>query len=163
MSAEKTLKVIDSSCTAEYPVREHHIKIHGEIIPVVFKYGEDKILPYEQALKFVTLAGFTVKDDCGAALVVPAVAKDNIKASLPKDEAVANLAELTLSSLILRAGQKPGGEVYLDAGEEDRADIIAFLIGEPPVKAPAEAVAEPVVEAEVAEEGDALPETKAAE
>ena len=44
------LKVTDSSCTEEAPVRVHEIVVKGEVVPVEFKYGEDKILPFEQGI-----------------------------------------------------------------------------------------------------------------
>lgn len=130
-NSEKSLRVTDSSCTEAYPQREHTIMFRGELLTVVFKYGVDTILPYEQALKF-NVDGFKLHELDGSELAMPAVAKDNVKASLSSGEAVANLEELTLSSLKLRAAQKPGGEIYLEAGEDARADLIAFIKGEAP-------------------------------
>jgi hypothetical protein len=145
--SEKLLRVTDSSCTAEAPERTHTIKVRGELVDITFKLGEDKILPFEQGVKFM-VDGFKVEEADGGTLVLPAVAKDNIKASLAGDEAVANLAELTLSSLILRASQKPGGEIYLNATDADRDDLISFIKGEAPKAGPDETKVETVGEAE---------------
>ena len=138
---ERFLRVTDSSCTEEHSMRTHSIKVRGEIIDVTFIYGEPKIPPFEQGIKFM-LDGFKVEEVGGGELILPAITKEGVKASIKSDEAVANLSELTLSSLILRASQKPGGEIYLDAGEASRDDIIAFIKGEPPVAGPDEAVAD---------------------
>jgi hypothetical protein len=137
MTNPAKLRVTDSSCTAEYPVREHIIKVDGKLVAVVFRHGEDTILPYEQALKFNT-DGFKLHEIDGTALALPAVAKDNVRDSLGFGEVVAKLEELTLSSLILRAAQKAGGEMYLAAQEGDRADLIAFIRGEAPKAGPDE-------------------------
>ncbi len=127
----KFLRVTDSSCTSEYPERHHSINVGGQNIPVVFKYGEEKVLPYEQALKF-NIDGFTLEDTDGKPLVMPAVTKENIRDALAADEVVAKISELTLSSLKIRAGQKTGGEIYLDADDDARDDLIDFLSGKPP-------------------------------
>jgi len=131
MTKEKMLRVKDTSCTQEYPVRTHTIALRGQKIDVVFKFGEEKILPFEQGLKF-QLPGFIVEEIDGTQLVLPAVTKDNIVGSLAKDEVVAKVVELTTSSLKVRAARKVGGEIFLNADESARADIIAFLIGKPP-------------------------------
>lgn len=158
--SEKLLRVTDSSCTAECPERTHTIKVRGELIDIKFKLGEEKLLPFEQGVKFM-VDGFKVEEADGSSLVLPAVAKDNVKASLGADEAVANLEELTLSSLILRASQKAGGEIYLNATDSDRDDIIAFIKGKPPVAAADETKADVVGEEEesLIDEGDDNPET----
>ena len=159
MTDNKKLRVTDSSCTPEYTERVHTVKVRGEFIDVKFQYGVETILPFEQGIKFMK-DGFKVEEVDGTVLMLPAVAKEEIVAALPKDEAVANLAELKLSALILRAGQKPGGELYFGAGEESRADIIAFLIGEPPAAVGGDA--ETVVDAgeeSLIDEGDDAPET----
>lgn len=156
MNTEKFIHVIDSSCTEEYPRREHEI----DGLTVVFEYGKKTILPYAQGLKF-NLPGFTLQEVDGSAIALPAQAKEGLFC-LAKDEVVAKLAELTTTSLKLRAAQKKGGEMFLDAGEDGRADMISFIIGEAPVVAAAAET--PAAEAETddlidtSEEGDVLPE-----
>lgn len=129
----KLLKVTDTSCTAECPQRIHDVMVRGVLTRTVFEYGKDLILPFEHGIKFM-LDGFKVEESDGTTLNLPAVTKETVKSELAKDEVIANLSELTMASLKLRAGQKKGGEIYLDADEEARADIIAFIVGEPPAR-----------------------------
>lgn len=156
MNTEKFIRVIDSSCTEENPRREH--EIGG--MTIVFEYGKDTILPYAQGLKF-NLAGFTIQEVDGTAIALPSPAKEGLF-GLAKDEVVAKLGELTTTSLKLRAAQKKGGELFLDAGDDGRADMIRFIIGEAPVATPA--ADEPVLsslsieDADEVDEGDVLPE-----
>lgn len=128
----KILRVTDSSCTAETPVREHDVFVRGVLTRTVFKFGEETLLAFEHGIKFM-IDGFKVEESDGRTLNLPAVTKESIRAELAADQVIANLSELTLASLKLRAGQKPGGEVYLDAGDDARADLIAFIMGKPPV------------------------------
>lgn len=132
MNKEKFLRVTDTSCTEEAGQRTHHIKVKGEDIPITFEYGKETILPFEQGVKFM-IDGFVVEEVDGSEIDLPVVPSDSIKASLASDQCVAKYSELRTTALKLRAGQKPGGEIYLDAEEEARSDIIAFLIGNPPV------------------------------
>lgn len=136
MTKEKFLRVTDSSCTAEHPVREHSVNVRGVIIPVVFRYGEDTLLPFEQGMKFSKLDGFKVEETDGTNLVIPAVTSEALKSTLAKNEVIAKLGELTLSSLKLRASSLPGGEIYLESDEDSREDLIAFIIGDAPAGAP---------------------------
>lgn len=131
MDNQRYLRVHDTSCTAEAPVRTHDIIVHGQVISVTFKHGEETVLPFEQGVKFMQ-DGFKVEEVDGSSVVLPTIASDAVNATLAPDECVAKYVELTLSSLRIRAAQKPGGEVYLNAGEETRDDIIAFLIGKAP-------------------------------
>lgn len=142
--AEKFLLVTDSSCTLDYPERTHTINVRGQDIAVTFNFGKETVLPFEQGVKFSKLAGFTVEEKDGYSLVIPAVTPENIKQALAKDEVIAKLGELSLSSLKLRAASLKGGEIFLDAGDDARNDIIAFIVGEPPVGL----VAEPTVDGE---------------
>lgn len=131
---EKFLRVTDSSCTSDAPVRQHTINVRGEEILVTFELGKETILPFEQGVKFM-VDGFKVEEVDGFELHLPTVAKDSVTAQLAKDECVAKFSELTLTALTLRAAQKPGGEIYLNATEEEKADVVAFMIGEPPAGA----------------------------
>jgi len=130
----KFLRVTDSSCTAEQPERTHDVFVRGELKRTIFKFGEELILPFEHGIKFM-LDGFKVEETDGRTLNLPAVAKESIKAELAPDQVIANLSELNIASLKLRAGQKPGGEVFLDAEDDARGDIIDFLVGKPPAAA----------------------------
>lgn len=127
----KFLRVTDSSCTAESPERVHDVFIRGVLIRTVFKFGEELVLPFEHGIKFM-LDGFKVEETDGTAVNLPAVASEIAKATLAVDQVVANLSELTVASLKIRAGQKPGGEVFLDAEDDARGDLIDFIIGKPP-------------------------------
>lgn len=122
------LAVTDPTVNEDYPEKTHEIIVRGETIHVTFKLGEKKILPFEQAIKFQK-AGFPVEDAEGNGIDLPVVPSDSVVASLNKDECVARFSELKTDALKVRAAQKAGGELYLDATEEDRKEIIAFLIG----------------------------------
>ena len=135
----KFLRVVDSSCTAESPERTHDVFVRGALTRTVFKFGEELILPFEHGIKFM-LDGFKVEEADGTAMNLPAVTKESIRETLAADQVVANLSELTLASLKLRAGQKKGGEIYLDAGDDARGDLIDFIIGKPPAAAAEEQV-----------------------
>jgi hypothetical protein len=137
--SEKLLKVTDSSCTHTDPERVHDVFVRGVLTRTVFKYGQDTILAFEHGIKFM-LDGFKVEEADGLTLNLPAVTKESVKSQLAQDQVIANLSELTLASLKLRAGQKAGGEVFMDADDVDRSDIIAFLLGNPPVAAADETV-----------------------
>lgn len=128
---DKFLRVIDSSCTAVSPERIHTIRVNGEKLAVAFRYGEETILPFEQGVKFM-IDGFRVEEVDGSSLSLPAVAPEHIAVQLDKDQCVAKFSELTLPALKLRAAAKPGGEIFLEAEETDKSDVIAFLMGEPP-------------------------------
>jgi hypothetical protein len=128
----KFLKVTDTSCTAESGDRVHDCFVRGVLTPTVFKYGVDTVLPYEHGIKF-NLPGFNLFDADGQPLAIPAVTKESIRDSLAAGEVVAKLTELTLSSLKIRAAQKKGGEIYLDADDASRVDLIDFIMGTPPV------------------------------
>lgn len=131
--AAKYLRVVDSSVNELYPKREHEIEIRNEWITVVFQLGEDTILPFEQGAKFFTMDGFDVFDvDGGFELEVPPTASDGVVSQIGKDQCVANYTELRTDALRLRAAHRSGGEIYLDADDDSRPDIISFLIGEVP-------------------------------
>ncbi len=129
MEKGKFLEVIDSSTTETHRERTHDIIVNGEVIPITFVFGKRTILPFEQGIKFMK-DGFEVKEVDGDSLELPAVASENVQFQLKKDECVAKYTELTLSALKLRAAKKNGGEMYLDATDEDREDIISFITGE---------------------------------
>lgn len=131
-NTEKYLRVIDSSVTELNKHRIHEIVINGTILTINFVYGEDTILPFEQGIKFMK-DGFTVEEVDGKSLNLPAVPTENVAAQLKDDECVAKFTELTTSSLLLRAAQKTGGEIYLNATDSDRDDVIAFIRGIAPV------------------------------
>lgn len=130
---KKYAAVIDSSCTEEYPEREHTIIVNGVEKPVIFKFGEKTILPYHEALKFSDKDGFTVQDVDGNALDLPPNPNEFIKQKLAKDECVAKYSELKFDALKIRVSQKNGGEIYADAGEGDVDNLVAFLSGALPV------------------------------
>ena len=125
----KKLRVIDHSATELNPVRVHDVLINGNIFPVTFKYNEATILPFEQGVKFMK-DGFTVTEVDGDEVNMPAVPNDSVAVQLGADECVAKYRELNLSSLKLRAAQRADGEAFLDAGEEDKDAIVAFLSGD---------------------------------
>ena len=161
--SEKFLKVTDSSCTPECPVREHAVEVRGVLTNTLFKYGVDTILAFEHGIKFM-LDGFKVEEMDGRTLNLPAITKESVRHELAADQVIANLSELTLASLKLRAGQKPGGEVFLDADDAARGDLIDFIIGKPPAAAAEETVENVDGEENLVadeDEGDHLPETKA--
>lgn len=128
---EKYLLVKDSSVTEEHNHRTHEIVVKNEIIPITFRYGEDTILPFEHGIKFMK-DGFTVEEVDGSTLELPVVPAENVSATLEKDQCVARFSELKTDALKLRAAQKNGGEIYLDATEQDRKEILAFLTGAEP-------------------------------
>lgn len=127
----KFLRVVDSSCTAENPHREHQVWVKGVLTNTIFDFGKDTILPFEHGSKF-NIDGFTPYETDGRPLELPAVTKESIRSELAPDQVVAKLSELTLSSLKLRAAQKKGGEVFLDADDEARGDLIDFIMGVAP-------------------------------
>lgn len=127
----EALLVVDSSVNEENPIRVHDIIIDGEIVEITFKLGEPTVLPFKQGVKFMK-DGFVVSAASGDDLNLPAVPTDNVAAQLAADETVAKYGELTFTALKLRASQKKDGEIYLDADETDRSDIINFLIGNAP-------------------------------
>lgn len=132
MSKGKLLRVKDFSCNAICPVREHTIYVHGEKHVVRFEHGKDTVLPFEQGMKFV-MDGFSVEEVDGSKISLPAVATENVLSSIGADECVAKYSELTLSALKLRAAQRPGGEIYLNADDAVVGDLVNFLSGLPPV------------------------------
>lgn len=156
---QRTLLVVDSSCTEEAKERTHDIIVDGRVISVTFKHGEDTVLPFEQGVKFMC-DGFVVTECGGAELTLPAIATDNVSAQIGPDECLAKYTELTISALKLRAAQKEGGEIYLDADDEDKEDLIAFIMGESPVDEAEEAeedkslIDEDQIEIDMGEETD---------
>lgn len=136
MENKKQLAVTDHSATEEYPVRSHDLLIGGHVKTVEFKYGIPTVLDFAVGAKFMGKDGFTVTDTDGLDVDMPAVATDNVSAQLAKDECVAKFSELSFSALKLRAAQQVDGEVFLEAEEDAREDIISFLIGEEDVQEP---------------------------
>lgn len=127
----KFLRVTDSSCTAESPERTHDVFVRGTLTRTIFTLGKEVILPFEHAIKFM-IDGFKVEEVDGRTLNLPAVTKESIRSELAADQVIAYLSELTLASLKLRAGQKQGGEIFLDADDSARGDLIDFILGKPP-------------------------------
>ncbi len=126
MTSQKNLRVIDSSCTSEFPIRTHDIVVKGEIIPVTFKYGEEKILPLEHGIKFLQ-DGFTVfEEGKKTAMDLPAFTDDTIRNRIGEDEVVAKYDELTEAALKLRAAIIPGGEHFV-GDDIAKTDVIGFL------------------------------------
>lgn len=138
---QKLCRVIDSSCTSESPLRVHEVMYAGEIKKIEFRYGQDTVIPYHLAVKFVK-DGFSVMDHDGSALDQPAFTDDTIKSRIGPDEVVAKLDELEVSALQMRAVILPGGEKFLQ-GPVQKEELIAFL--KAPVALPVEQSApEPV-------------------
>lgn len=153
-------KVVDSSCTAEYPVRYHEIQVHGEWYRIKFEFGVETIMPFDKAAKFLQ-AGFVVTDHEGSELSLPSTSAAASSLMLAGDEVVAKMSELTLESLKVRAAQKKGGEMFLDAPAASRPDIIKFILGQVPVAAdaPAEVNVSTIDDEEnLLEEGEGTPE-----
>jgi len=124
---EKTMRIVDSSCTPEYTERHHAVVIDGKQIPLIFKFGEDMILPYETGAKLMGLEGFRAFDpDTGSEIMVPPKTDETIRIKIAADEIVAKYDELTLGALKVRAASRPGGEVFL-TGEVEAKHIISFL------------------------------------
>ena len=151
--SEKFLKVIDSSLTLDHAIRTHQVVINGEVSDVVFKYGEDKLLPESVAMKF-SKEGFRIvhiEDD--AEIYIPREIPIGAPVQLKPDEVIARYTELTFEALRTRAVILPGGEKFIQDGVQSQ-DIIDFLIG-----------GEPVIDGEEElceledEEGDDLDET----
>lgn len=131
--ADKKVLVIDHSVTELVPERIHQIPVDGEIVEVKFNHDVDTVLPFGLGVKFLK-DGFTVKElDGTEELRLPPVPSDSIAQQLASDECVAKYSELTLEALKLRAAQKAGGEIYLDADEDERDNMISLLSGELPV------------------------------
>jgi len=128
MSKQKALRVIDTSVTEESVVRIHEIFVNGNLETVEFKYGEEKILPFEVGIKFMK-DGFIVEEVDGSKLELPVIATDNVQAQLKKGECIARFSELTFEALKLRVAQKKDGEIFLEADEDERPALIDFLNG----------------------------------
>ena len=126
----KTMRVIDTSATAECPVREHDIFVGGELRRITFEYGKETFLPEEIAMKFMN-DGFIVID--GEKTVDVPKASDLFKAHLKPNEVIATYEELKLSALKTRAASRIGGERFLTDKKAAEAEIIAFLLDAPVV------------------------------
>lgn len=127
------LAVTDTSATHDNPVRYHDIKISGEIKTIKFEHGKPTVLPFAEAIKF-RVAGFVVTHTDGLDVTLPPVPTDSVKQQISYDECIAKYDELQLDALKIRASQKDGGEIYLEAKAKQRNDIIEFLKGKPPVE-----------------------------
>lgn len=123
----KQCLVIDSSATAEAPLRTHEVMVDGKIVQVHFKHGEDTLLPYHVAMKF-NKDGFTVKDADGKTINQPPQTNDTVKSRLRADEIIAKYDELEVSALQMRAVIRPGGEKYVN-GPVQKSVLIDFLLG----------------------------------
>jgi len=126
---QKTLKVVDSSATEEYPLRTHSVKLHGKEMEITFKWGEDTILPYDLAMKF-NQEGFDLYDPAtGEKFRAPTKTDETIRIRIQPDEIVARYDELTVDALKVRAVSKQGGEKFL-VKEASKEELIEFLKGE---------------------------------
>lgn len=125
---EKFLSVLDTSATAEHPLRKHDIFVDGVIEQVTFEYGKPTVLPYTKGAKFL-LPGFIVKDANENEISIPSAES----AGLAEDEVIAKLGELHDDALRLRAISRVGGESFA-VGEVSRAALIAFLKTPPTVE-----------------------------
>jgi hypothetical protein len=124
----KFVKVIDTSATADCPLRNHDIRIGDEIQTITFQQGAPTRLPFEIGMKFMK-DGFIVLDDDGEGVVpAPATTDETIRLRIGADEVVAKYEELTVSALMIRAAALPGGE-KLTVGAVDRVALIDFLKG----------------------------------
>ena len=120
--------VIDSSCTAEYPVREHYYRSGDNRHKVVFKFGEVCSLAMDVAMKF-NKPGFKLIDPkTNKELGMPASMDETIRLQIGPDEVIANYNELTDTALKMRAALKPGGENYAKP-EVEREEVLLFLLG----------------------------------
>jgi len=131
MTADTKQKVIvvDSSCTAEYPLRKHDIIVEGVIQSVEFKYGEKKILDFEIGVKFLK-EGFKVLNlDTETPILSPPVTDETIRIRIADDEVVAKYEELTETALKMRAALLPDGEALIRDEKTEKEDLILFLLG----------------------------------
>lgn len=126
----KALLVNDLSVNETSGPRTHVIVVGGQEIEVKFELGKQTILPFEQGAKFMGKEGFVVREVDGNELKIPAVPSDSVAAQIGPDECVAKYDELTFNALKVRAAQKQDGEIFLEAEQEDRDSVIAFLIGD---------------------------------
>lgn len=122
----KMLEVYDTSANHECPVRQHDVKINGEILSITFEAGKRTLMPRDVGLKFMK-PGFRVYEkDSTVELTRPPVTDETVKNRIAVDEVVAKYEELTGDALKMRAAVFPGGEAYI-AGNVARADLIDFL------------------------------------
>lgn len=139
---EKSALVIDTTLNEEYPAKEHDVIVDGAVQTIAFRLGKDTILPYKMALKFMK-DGFIVRElEDGYDINLPPVAAENVTQQLAHDECVAKYEELTMPALKVRAAQRIGGEIFLEAEDADKKDIVNFLSGAAPIT-DQEEVAEP--------------------
>lgn len=153
MSEEKLYRVVDSSATAEHPIRNHEVMVDGQVRQVDFRYGEPTVLPMNVAMKF-RKEGFKVSDFDGHEVKLNAVTDETVRIRIGDDEVVAKYDELSIDALQMRAVILPGGEKFLQ-GPIQKDAVIAFL--KAPLAPPVEEVpADPEVltDAEPADEVD---------
>lgn len=144
----KKLAVIDTSATADCPVRVHDMMVNGEWKRIEFNFGKPTVLDYAVAMKF-NLPGFIVRDADENEIAPPPVTSDAVAFQLAPDEIVARYDELTNEALVMRCVVKHGGERFV-SGEGTRKEMIGFLLG---VDMP-ETITETVPEADEADEDD---------
>lgn len=129
---EPMYKVIDTSATAEAPVRVHDVMYSGKIEKVTFKANEATELPQSLAMKF-NQDGFIVMDENGETYKPPVAKSEVVTKHLGEGEIVARLDELTVEALMARAALLPGGEKV----KKSKKELIEFLTSAKPKSATA--------------------------
>lgn len=125
--------VLDTTATAERPIRKHDMVIDGLIRPITFEFGKPTALDQHVAIKFLKHDGFKLTDKDGNLLKYEHRPKqpDELgageKFKLGENEVVARYDELTLASIFARACELPGGEQFAKQTKPDRGEMIAFI------------------------------------
>ena len=124
------LYVMDTTATVVHPERIHEIVIDGKVISYTFKAQERTKMPFAHAMKFLKHDWMEVTDENGrpykAAPGVELDAAGMPTITLPPDQVIANLNELTKEALRIRVHAEPGGEKFTKRVSIDK--LIAFLI-----------------------------------
>lgn len=111
--------------------RRHDITFNGSIRPIIFKNSLATPLPEELAIKLLAADNFVRVDTDGRELEwknPPRQIEDlqaGEKLELADTETIADLTELTLDSLRIRAVREKGGEKVKTANKET---VVAFLV-----------------------------------
>lgn len=119
--------VQDHTCVNGGPPRVHSIIIDGRERPVSFTFGVPLEMPEAHARKFLRDPAFEVMDEKGNQIrpAIP-ITRGFDRTELAEHECVARLDELTIDSLVERAGPLPGGERMNH--KVGKTALIAFLI-----------------------------------
>lgn len=121
-----THHVFDTLQSGELP-RYHNV--HGKQWALWHpsRSEEGTLMPLSHAIAFLKDAAYIVLDADGNELVATAPQGDEYRnMPLPPNMVVANLAELTLDSLMIRAGQLPQGNTVVKAWGKER--VIEFIM-----------------------------------